>query len=866
MSRLLALALALVLLLPPLAAQAAEEVPAAAREAFVRDRDAPALIAALDEAGVPAGDGWRGLAHLAGERMPPAMPREAEGPAALAAAVLALRRLDLAEAQRVLRGAGPDGGRAAVWLRALLHLRRGDDGGAVGALLAPPVFEPTRDAFPLALLGAALDPEDRRLLAAGARIALERAAARGRVPALRGAALGAAVLDPDSGARTLTYAVRALRRMGELDVAAELVALAPRAGVPVIGTVLALEAALLAWVRDERAAIPSLLTGSPPDGVGSVWLALRRAGRRPRTEAIPRGWRDEPSLRAHAAVTARLATALGRPTSTAEVASWARRARRQTWHADAMRDFLEAQQFAVESVAGDPAVGDALLRAGLPFVVLRLAPDGRGWRERPAVVHAYDRHTGLWLLDAPDAHGLDVMPRSEAAKVRILAAAPLGRHGSLAPARDRPATRLGRVLEQALARADRGELDEAVQDLEGAAGGEPVAWLYVAWLHHRRVLSAGGDEALRAAAAAAARSRRVPPALGLEAYLLGARDGADGDVDAALAAFRTATRLDGPNVTVQLAAFVAELAGGRRDEALASLERARQADPTEVAVLFHRGTLRAAAGEGVLARRDFRRALDRRPASLGVAVALARLDVQEGRYEEALEVLRATRRRDAKLANDPILEKAMRTAELEWIRNAGSVEALRGMRRSASPDTRRLLAYELARRSAEPDAAEAELREILGDEDEQVRHTALQVYMRPWLRRRIQEDAVLLRRIGTLLGEDPSLRVRSAAAAVLGRVPADQARRLLAEAVHGPKADAAPTVRVAAALGLANHDALRTHEVLVAALEDDSVDVRRAAAGSLFRLTGADRGFVADAPPEARAEAVAAWQAWLKER
>ena len=498
--------------------------------------------------------------------------------------------------------------------------------------------------------------------------------------------------------------------------------------------------------------------------------------------------------------------------------------------------------------------------------MLRLVPDGRGWRDAPAVVHAYDRNTGLWLLDAPDGRGLDVMPRSEAAKARIVAAAPLGRHAALAPLRGRPSARVGRMLERELARADRGDVGGAAVSLERQAGGEPVAWLYAAHLRHREVLAGSNENALKAAAAAASRSRRVPPALGFEAYVLGARDAVAGNVDAALAAFRTATRLDGPTVTVGLAGFSAALGAGRTDDALAALEQARIADPTDVAVLFHRGTVRATADEAVLARRDLRRALDRRPSSVDVAVALSRLDIREGRYEEALEILRATRRRDAALKNDPILEKAQRNAELEWIRNAAKVEDLRGMRRSASPESRRLLAYELARRSAEPDAAEAELREILGDTDEQVRFTALQVYMRPWLRRRIQEDAVLCRRIGMALAEDDSHRVRAAAAAVLGRVPADHARRLLVEALTGAKADGDVAVRGAAARGLANHDAPESYTALVAALEDESVDVRRAAGESLFRLTGTGRGYEPDAEAAARAEAVAAWKAWLAER
>ncbi|MDF1702003.1 MAG: HEAT repeat domain-containing protein, partial [Planctomycetota bacterium] len=74
------------------------------------------------------------------------------------------------------------------------------------------------------------------------------------------------------------------------------------------------------------------------------------------------------------------------------------------------------------------------------------------------------------------------------------------------------------------------------------------------------------------------------------------------------------------------------------------------------------------------------------------------------------------------------------------------------------------------------------------------------------------------------------------------------------------------SVRAAAARGLANHDAPESLAALVAALEDAEVPVRQAAAGSLFRLTGADRGFDAEAAPAARAEAVAAWKAWLAER
>ncbi|MDF1701791.1 MAG: hypothetical protein P1V36_11600, partial [Planctomycetota bacterium] len=553
------LVLGLACLAPGTARAADDTVPAAAQAAFLRDRDAGALLRAIDAAGAAPTNGWRGLAILAADRMPPTAARDCEGSDALAACVLALRDLDLAGAQRAVRCVGPAEGRAAAWLQALLHLRRGDDGGAVGALLAPPVFEPARDAFPLALLGAALDPDDRHLLAAGARLALERAAARGRIAAIRGVSRGAAVLDPEAATRTLAFAVRVLRRMGELDEAAALVALAPRSGVVLPGTILALEAALLAWARGESAAMPTLLSGPPAPGLGSVWLALRRAARRPRLQ-LPSGWRHEPGLRAHAAATARLASALDRPTSAAEVASWARRSKRETWQAGAMRAFLESEGFEVVSCAGEPRMGDALLRAGLPFVVLRLVPSARGWREMPAVVHAYDRHTGLWVLDAPDGHGLDVMPRGEAAKARILAAAPLGKHALLAPLRGQPAAAVGLRLERALDEADRGALDRAVTRLGvGAPEGGAVQWLDAGHLWHRQALAGGGDVALTQAAEAVARSRRTPPALGMEAYLLGSRDAATGNLPGALAAYRTAARLDGPTTTVLLATFAAEL-------------------------------------------------------------------------------------------------------------------------------------------------------------------------------------------------------------------------------------------------------------------------------------------------------------------
>ena len=65
-----------------------------------------------------------------------------------------------------------EGGRAAAWCQALVRLRRGDDAGAIGRLLAPPVFRWQEDAFGLALLGAALPPDDRRMLAAGGMAAL----------------------------------------------------------------------------------------------------------------------------------------------------------------------------------------------------------------------------------------------------------------------------------------------------------------------------------------------------------------------------------------------------------------------------------------------------------------------------------------------------------------------------------------------------------------------------------------------------------------------------------------------------------------------------------------------------------------------
>ena len=144
-----------------------------------------------------------------------------------------------------------------------------------------------------------------------------------------------------------------------------------------------------------------------------------------------------------------------------------------------------------------------------------------------------------------------------------------------------------------------------------------------------------------------------------------------------------------------------------------------------------------------------------------------------------------------------------------------------------------------------------------------MRATTLRLYQRSWLRGRLEEDSVLLRRVVQLLIEDPSTDVRKVAAGVLARAQVAVAVRALARVLTGEEASKEAGVRAAAARALALHPGREARAALVDALEDPDVGVRRSAIDSLFQLAATRLGFDPKADPDARAAAVAAWRAKL---
>ncbi len=846
---------------------AAEPVPADVQARFLRDRDVRRLLQTLERPGAQPPAPALALARLAAGREAAQLPEGPgpEGAEGLAPLVQALRARDLDEARRRAARVERGGGLAGGWLQALVRLRVGDDAGATGRLLAPPFMDWRRDAFLLALVGAALPDDDRRMLAAGGRAALERAAARKRTPAVVATARALAALDPEAGRRAHAFAIDALRRTGEAGQAVSLLAAAPSAGVAPTDPLLALQAALLAWERGDPARIPTLLAGRPPPGTQSVYLALRRAGRHPRLIETGAPVGHEPGARAHAVTAARLVTALGGTVSAAEVEAWCRKTGREVHHAGTLRAFLESRRYRVLSVAGDSAAADAMLAAGLPFVLLRLANGDDGYRDTPALVKAYDSATGLWLLDEPDVRLFDVVPHDIAAKSRLLCAVPQVRGNLLAPYASSRAATVGRLLESALDLADRGDDAAGLARLDAERGAGGIVDLYRALLLRRlgdRLPSADRWQRIRAAVE---RSRSVAPRLPFEERALGEALAAQGRADDALVAFDHVAYLEGDGVDLALARFAIDHARGDRSGARAALEAAVRVAPLDVRALYHRASIQVELDDPEGARVSLRRGLARRPSEVRFAVALSRLELAAGRPQKALDLLADIERRSRDLEGDPVLQLARRDAERALIEAAETVAELRPLARSRDATTRRRLAFELARRSGDADAVEPLLRTLLSDADADVRATTLRLYMRPWLRERIDADAVLARRVTALLQQDPEAGVRRAAADLLGRVRAPLSCRALSAVLGGAERDADAGVRGAAARALGGHALEACRGVLVDALEDPDLGVRKAAAQTLFELSGMTHGYEADDAPEKRAAAVEKWRAWLAE-
>jgi hypothetical protein len=90
--------------------------------------------------------------------------------------------------------------------------------------------------------------------------------------------------------------------------------------------------------------------------------------------------------------------------------------------------------------------------------------------------------------------------------------------------------------------------------------------------------------------------------------------------------------------------------------------------------------------------------------------------------------------------------------------------------------------------------------------------------------------------------------------------------RMTAFTLHDKLQDDAPEIRRAAALALAMKEEKQAIPDLIALLEDREATVVRASHAALKELTGQDFGPFADAAPEARAKAIAAWKDWWKKQ
>jgi arylsulfatase A-like enzyme/Flp pilus assembly protein TadD len=157
----------------------------------------------------------------------------------------------------------------------------------------------------------------------------------------------------------------------------------------------------------------------------------------------------------------------------------------------------------------------------------------------------------------------------------------------------------------------------------------PLAYLHMAYLERAR-----GN--LPAAVAAARRAFELKP-LDAESVALYAvylnESGRAREAAEVLEPYMTAVQ---PDMDVLTARGMALARLGRRDEALATFERARALDPTNPQVMVNVGTVHLMGGDRVRARQAFEAALDVDPDVARAHNALGVMAAQEGRTEEAV--------------------------------------------------------------------------------------------------------------------------------------------------------------------------------------------------------------------------------------
>jgi len=192
----------------------------------------------------------------------------------------------------------------------------------------------------------------------------------------------------------------------------------------------------------------------------------------------------------------------------------------------------------------------------------------------------------------------------------------------------------------------------------------PLPYLHLAYLERAR-----GN--LQAAVAAARKATELSPldseAVSLVAVYLTEEGHAQEAADF-LAPYVDAVR---PDIDLLTARGMALAAQGRREEALATFARARQADPSNAMVLVNVGTVYLMANDRVRARQAFEAALDIDPGVARAHNSLGVIAAREGRLDEAIE------RWKRAVALDP--------ADYQTLFNLGSVLRDRGREAEARP-------------------------------------------------------------------------------------------------------------------------------------------------------------------------------------
>ena len=839
-----------------------------ARQRFLADADASALVKALAASPDAADRAALALARLAADPQ----VRIARGDEAypLAVAVDALRMLDLARARAALEAAGTASPGPLAWLLALLDARTGHDEAALQRLLAagPPAVPGAaasgrrvagvRRPFDLALLGAALPRDDRELLCGVARAAILRASATGRTDRVQGLAEDAARLDPRVGGRGLVIAARALRRAGRAGEAQALLAGAPAVRAAAVSAAtrddFRLESALIAWRQGDAAGARAACQSARPD---SAWawahLALRAAGKPPAVVPAAPQPLAEAGADADAAAIARFASVLGVPTKAEDVAAAAAPGGGTAADPAFQRTFLARLRLPTIEVAGDAALVRDALDRGLAVLFFRPRRRADRFVDHPVVLRGHDRDTDLCVADEPDGDVVDVVPGAWLSKGRAVVGAPTSRAAELAGWRAAPAARLGVAVADLLTAAGEPALAEAALEAFARRAPEfpglPAFELYLGCASYWAALAAK-DPARRAVAGAVLRrSSAVEPALAMERFVRvmegsGSTDAADAQAMDLL----EAARLEGPAAYLEAGRFEVYKRARRQAEALECIQAARTLDPFDERTLYARGSTRRLTGDAPGARADLVRLLDRRPEYLDAAEELVNLYLEAGQLERGLAVVAALVAASPRGAEARRVHVLRQRIELRLVRQSRAAADLVPLAKSPEADTRKEVAWAAA--SFESPEAEALLKSLLLDADEGVRRKAAQAFQRPWLVDRLSEDAGVLALLVPLLAKDPAPAVREAAAQALGRVDTAPAEAALVGRLVGPSRDPEAGVRIAVCEALSGRESAVSKRAFVSALADEDAGVRASALRALQRLAGDARGFEPEGPAD----------------